>query len=82
MFLWLLFVILSSFFNSLSWVTNDILVPIWGFCLIQAVGRDCERLLKPVADHWMKSQKPQILLRMILTSIRRILSRLGIHGPK
>ena len=73
--------ILSLFFPSLSWTTYDVLFPIFCFCSIQVIGRDCEYLLKPVVGRWMDSQKPQILLRMVLTSIRRISSRLGIHGP-
>ncbi len=47
--LWL--VLLVSGFES--WA-NEILIPVFGFCLIQALTRDYERILRPVADLWLR----------------------------
>ena len=34
--------------------TREILFPIWAFCLLQALTRDYEKILKPVVDRWFK----------------------------
>jgi len=35
---------------------RQIFLPIWTFCLLQALSRDYTRLLKPMADRWTKRQ--------------------------
>ncbi len=47
--LWLAFQIVGSEF----WA-RQILLPIWLFCLLQALSRDHLKILKPIADRWLK----------------------------
>ena len=43
------------FFLPEFW-TQEILFPIWVFCLLQALTRDYEKILKPVVERWFKGR--------------------------
>ena len=45
-----------SFTSLASW-GHEYLVPVFGFCLLQALTRDYERLLKPCFDRWFRIRK-------------------------
>ena len=50
--LWLIVSVVGVFAVIPSWV-NEVLVPTWSLCILQAVTRDGERSLKPFVDRWL-----------------------------
>ena len=50
--LWVIAIVVSYVVTIPMWV-NQILLPIFIFCLLQTVSRDYERILKPIVNLWM-----------------------------
>ena len=55
--LWLLCLVLGwvlGWVLGLEFWARHVLFPIWIFCLLQALSRDYEKFLKPLADRWLR----------------------------